>query len=149
MNRAAGIGALFLLGTGIWAAADPPEASLQVVVRLPPGTTGEVRVALCSSLSQFLDQEPPMAQAASPAADAVARLPFTDLPPGFYALKAYLDLNGNRKLDRDWLGRPREPWAISNGIRAKPDRASWEGARFRLQRSADPAPSQLILDLEL
>ena len=35
------------------------------------------------------------------------------LPPGEYAVAAYLDLNGNGKIDRNWLGLPAEPYALS------------------------------------
>lgn len=36
------------------------------------------------------------------------------LPPGKYAVSAYQDLNGNRRLDTGWLGIPREPVGVSN-----------------------------------
>lgn len=37
-----------------------------------------------------------------------------DLPPGQYAIKAFQDLNGNDKLDTNWLGIPNEPYGFSN-----------------------------------
>lgn len=38
----------------------------------------------------------------------------TDLPPGTYAVSVYEDLNGNHKLDHNFLGIPREPVGASN-----------------------------------
>lgn len=146
MKRTGWIWAL-LLAAGHCAAADYPEGALRVAVRSPFGATGEVRAALCSSLAQFLDREPP-AQVASQAAGTPAALLFTNLLPGTYALKAYLDLNGNQKLDRNWRGYPREPWALSKGVRAKPARTSWERAVFPFNPSASPSPPPQTLDLK-
>lgn len=37
------------------------------------------------------------------------------LVPGRYAVMAYVDRNGNGKLDRGMFGRPTEPYGFSNG----------------------------------
>jgi uncharacterized protein (DUF2141 family) len=42
---------------------------------------------------------------------------FEDLPPGEYAAVAFQDLNGNGKLDKNFLGMPKEPYGFSNGAR--------------------------------
>jgi uncharacterized protein (DUF2141 family) len=42
---------------------------------------------------------------------------FKDLPPGEYAAVAYQDFNGNGKLDKSFLGIPKEPYGFSNGAR--------------------------------
>ena len=39
-----------------------------------------------------------------------------DLPPGEYAIKAFQDLNGNGKLDTNWIGIPSEPYGFSNDV---------------------------------
>ena len=144
MTRAPWILALVLLSSpGNSSAGDLP-----VAVHLPPGAIGNVQAILCSSLPQFLDQESPAAQAEALSAETSASLTFTNVSAGSYALKAYLDLNGNRELDRDPLGRPREPWAMSNGIRAKPSRTSWEQAVFSFPGSSIPPTPLQSLCLE-
>ena len=40
-----------------------------------------------------------------------------DLPPGHYAVVAFQDFNGNGKLDKNFLGIPKEPYGFSNGAR--------------------------------
>jgi uncharacterized protein (DUF2141 family) len=45
-------------------------------------------------------------------------LHFKDLPPGEYAAVAFQDVNGNGKLDKNFLGIPKEPYGFSNGARA-------------------------------
>jgi uncharacterized protein (DUF2141 family) len=42
---------------------------------------------------------------------------FKDLPPGHYAAVAFQDLNGNGKLDKNFLGIPKEPYGFSNRAR--------------------------------
>jgi len=42
---------------------------------------------------------------------------FKDLPPGEYAAVAFQDVNGNGKLDKNFLGIPKEPYGFSNGAR--------------------------------
>ena len=42
---------------------------------------------------------------------------FKDLPPGQYAVVAFQDANGNGKLDKNFLGIPKEPYGFSNGAR--------------------------------
>lgn len=37
-----------------------------------------------------------------------------DLAPGKYAIKAFLDLNNNQKLDKNLVGMPKEPYGFSN-----------------------------------
>jgi uncharacterized protein (DUF2141 family) len=39
---------------------------------------------------------------------------FQDIPPGDYAVSAFLDENENGKIDRNFMGMPREPIAFSN-----------------------------------
>ena len=43
---------------------------------------------------------------------------FQPLAPGSYAWGAYLDENDNGRLDFDLTGYPREPYGVSNGVRA-------------------------------
>lgn len=42
---------------------------------------------------------------------------FSDLTDGSYAVSASHDLNGNRKIDTNFLGMPTESWGVSNNAR--------------------------------
>ena len=42
-----------------------------------------------------------------------------DLPAGTYAVSLYEDLNGNHKLDHNWIGIPGEPVGASNNPAAR------------------------------
>lgn len=39
------------------------------------------------------------------------------LPPGEYAVSTYQDINGNGKLDRYFIGKPKEPFGFSNNVK--------------------------------
>lgn len=53
-----------------------------------------------------------------------------DLLPGTYAISCFHDLNGNGKLDKNFLGIPSEPYGFSNNARPKFRAPNWEEARF-------------------
>jgi uncharacterized protein (DUF2141 family) len=42
---------------------------------------------------------------------------FNNLPPGQYAVAAFQDFNGNGKLDKNFLGIPKEPYGFSQEAR--------------------------------
>ena len=53
------------------------------------------------------------------------RLRLPELPAGKYAIAAFHDQNGNGKLDKNWMGIPQEPYALSNNVSAK-----WKAPTF-------------------
>lgn len=53
-----------------------------------------------------------------------------DLPPGDYAVVVLHDENENQKLDRNWLGQPKEQWGMSNNPAAHFSAPSFSQARF-------------------
>lgn len=51
--------------------------------------------------------------------EGLALLTIDDLTPGDYAFVAYYDRNGDGKLNRSVLGKPKEPYIFSNDVRPK------------------------------
>jgi uncharacterized protein (DUF2141 family) len=47
----------------------------------------------------------------------VMQFVFRDLAAGAYAVSAAHDINGNGSTDRNIVGLPTEPWAVSNNVR--------------------------------
>jgi uncharacterized protein (DUF2141 family) len=47
----------------------------------------------------------------------VLRCTYSNLPAGSYAVSAAHDVNGNGRPDKNFLGIPTEPWAVSNNVR--------------------------------
>lgn len=54
--------------------------------------------------------------------EVVSSVPFSitySIPAGQYAISAFIDLNGNGKLDTNFFGIPREPYCFSKNFRPK------------------------------
>ena len=61
---------------------------------------------------------------------------FKDLPPGQYAAVAFQDPNGNGKLDKNFLGIPKEPYGFSNGARGSAGPPKFSAAAVTLSPDA-------------
>lgn len=53
-----------------------------------------------------------------------------DLPLGEYAIAVGHDVNVNRKVDRNWLGKPIEQWGMSNNPKAHFSAPDFAKAKF-------------------
>ncbi len=63
----------------------------------------------------------------------VARFSYSDLPIGSYAVAIIHDENGNRKMDTNWLGLPKEGWGASRDPRPSMRGPRFEEAVFELK----------------
>jgi 4,4'-diapolycopenoate synthase len=68
----------------------------------------------------------------------------TDLPPGTYAVSVYEDLNGNHKLDHNFIGIPNEPVGVSGNpiVRFGPPR--FDECSFRLSDASQTIKISLV-----
>ena len=97
---------------------------------IEPGP-GSIYVALCQGgLSEAACREGQDAPADAPR----RRFVFEGIGPGTYAVAAFQDLNGNRRLDRTPLGLPLEPYAFS-GDAGRAGRPDFARAAFALRES--------------
>src|SRR5512146_2502678 len=60
----------------------------------------------------------------------IVRVP--DLPVGEYAIAVGHDVNLNRKVDRNWLGKPTEQWGMSNNPHPKLKTPDFSKAKFEV-----------------
>ena len=93
-------------------------ATVEVVVEgADPGTS--VSVALCQG---GLSEEACSAGQETTARGGAVTVVFRDVTAGRYAVAAFEDVNGNRRLDRTGLGLPMEPYGFSGGagLKARP-----------------------------
>jgi uncharacterized protein (DUF2141 family) len=102
------------LAGGAWA------ADLTVDVAGITKTEGQIFVALFNSADGFPRKAYWKGQEAAPSKGAV-RVVFRDIPEGTYAVTAYQDLDGNKKLNTNGLGIPTEPLAFSRDAVAEMD----------------------------
>jgi uncharacterized protein (DUF2141 family) len=56
-----------------------------------------------------------------------------ELPEGRYAIKLFLDLNGNGEVDTNFLGIPKEPYGFSNNAKGTLGPPSFDAAAFTIE----------------
>ncbi len=113
--------------------ADPmiPVAAVHATFAVEPGQA--VRLAVYDSEEAFLEQAREKHEALVDAR-GLALLPLEALEPGEYAFAAYLDENGDGKLNRGKIiGRPKEPVAFSNGATAKLRKPRFDEAKVHVE----------------
>lgn len=60
-----------------------------------------------------------------------------DLPAGNYAVAVAHDVNMNHKLDKNWLGMPKEQYAVSNNPHVVLKAPSFDTARFSISGNTE------------
>ncbi len=91
----------------------------EVLVHLQnPPEEGRLVLELFDSPNAFGDLRDPIRTEAHPL-DKPSDYVLKDIPPGEYALLAYYDTNGNDRIDKNFIGIPREPLGFSNQYRPK------------------------------
>ena len=105
---------------------------------------GQVKVVLADSEKNFVmktkkaeeqsGQTKPVLALTAPITDKKATVVFENLPFGVYAVRLFHDENGNGKMDRNFLGIPKEAYAFSNNVRVKIGKPpKFEDAKFELK----------------
>ncbi|HSF45717.1 MAG TPA: DUF2141 domain-containing protein [Chitinophagaceae bacterium] len=76
---------------------------------------GEVMVALFSSPTGFpYETSNAIQRQKGPAVNGIAELTFTDIKRGTYAIALFHDVNGDGKLNTNFIGIPKEGYGVSN-----------------------------------
>ena len=129
MKRLMTIGLVAL--AGVLAAPSVQSASggtLTVRMSNVRNAKGEVLVAACQQ-AQFLKESCPY-NGSAPAHVGMTVLVLHGLPPGQYAVQTFHDENGNKKVDRNFIGIPREGVGFSNDAPIRMGPPKWADAMF-------------------
>ncbi len=118
---------LLLPGTAPTSRAD----EISIVIEDAP-TNGTVVFSLFDSANTFGDLRDPVRQDTFPL-DGRDSYRLTDIPPGEYALLVFHDQDDNGRVDRNFIGIPKEPLGFSNGYRPKGP-PSYQRAAFILDQ---------------
>ncbi len=132
----------FAAGAG---AAAATAAELTVVVADLKGPRGSVHLAVWDRAEGFTESDAALIRTERPAADGEVRFELGKLAPGFYALAAFHDENGNGRFDRTWIGWPDEGLAFSNGAWIGLGAPSFKEAAFEVQAETDSAPPLVVV----
>ncbi len=120
--------------TGTPAAATqvvPTGYDLKLVVEGVKNTRGFIGVLVFKSAAGWPeDVSSAFTSEAVPAQSPETVLEVHNLPAGEYAVVVLHDENLNKKLDRNWYGKPKEQWGMSNNPRFSHSAPSFGSARF-------------------
>lgn len=140
-GRAAGV---LLALASLFAVPATPAAELVVRIGGLVAADGQVGCALFAAPEGFPTDGGRAQQLWQPARASGISCRFDGLAAGRYAVAVSHDLNGNRRVDTNWLGMPTEGWGVSNNVRPALRAPRFEEAAFVL--SADQA---LVLDIQV
>lgn len=90
-----------------------------------------LRIAFYKKENKFPDEGKfAFAKEVKPSKTGEVILSFTDIPAGEYALAIYQDSNGNKKLDTNMVGYPKEPFGFSQNIKPKFSAPAYEECKI-------------------
>ncbi len=95
-------------------------------------TGGTVRLALYGSRSDFMQEDKAVLYNFKADKQGTVEGKIEDLPAGSYAFAVFLDENNNKKLDKNLVGVPTEPYGFSKIPPSKWRLPTWEEVRFEL-----------------
>ncbi|NTV01241.1 MAG: DUF2141 domain-containing protein [Chlorobiaceae bacterium] len=131
------VSALLLLG----AISGPAQAqetatgcgTIRVTVGNLRNTQGLVGVALFDTKKGFPDKPDKALEGRSVTAGEQCVVVFTNVPYGTYAVSALHDENGNGKMDKTFIGIPREGFGTSNNPKIRRGPPSFTESAFNLE----------------
>ena len=139
---------LSVLFCGITLAHAEQQGSLRLEVTLPSDAHGQIAYLVFAASKGFPNrQADALKHGFVPLADgksASQQINVGPLPPGRYAVSIYLDLNGNRKLDKTWLGIPQEPVGVSNNPKARAGPPHFDECAFVHGRESETISVRLV-----
>ena len=110
---------LLLISSFLLSAQTTPTCTLTVVVDGMSSSTGNLGILVFNSNKGWPeDRTVAFRDIAIPAQPGSQTVKIPDLPPGRYAISLVHDENKNHKVDKNWIGQPKEQWGMSNSLHA-------------------------------
>ena len=138
-----------LLVAGFSVGTEAPAATTALRVELTglESVEGELYIAVYDSDDTWLGDDTVLEQKVVIADSREGELVTVELQlsPGEYALSIFYDSNDNGELDRNFIGIPKEPVALSNNAKAKFGPPKYKDAVFTL--GADPLTQRIEMHL--
>lgn len=108
------------------------QRTKQTIVFSNPGKSkGKVYVAFYNKEEDFLREDKIfMGNTVEINANGIATISLENMIPGTYAIAAFLDENGNGKMDTNFFGIPKEKYGFSNNVRPLMRAATFKEASF-------------------
>ena len=116
--------------------ASASAATVQVTIAGVTSDKGVVQVAVCDEANYRKDCR---LTATVPAHTGAVTVDVPNVPVGTWAVLAYHDENGNKKLDTNFVGMPTEGYGFSNGAKARFGPPSFKDAAIAVGEGNVPA----------
>jgi len=127
--------AIAWLATLLLACSPSTAASLVVHVTRIDSHHGQLKVGIFANANGWpsdkgaiTGQNVPLASIKGDDVDVT----FANVKPGDYAVGRYHDANGNNRLDKNFLGVPKEQWGVSNNVKPHLRAPRFDEARFKV-----------------
>jgi uncharacterized protein (DUF2141 family) len=104
---------------------------------------GKARVAVCNSEQNFDSNTSAFRGDSVKVQSGQAEILFSNIPFGEYAIKSYHDQNGDRVLNKGFMGMPLESYGFSNNARGTFGPPKWSAAKFKFETSMDTVKIEL------
>jgi len=118
----------------------PPQllaSDLKITIEGIVEQTGGIMVAVIASEQQFEDKASPSASLILTPSGKTTSVTLHEISPGTYAIRAMHDVNGNSKMETNFVGIPKEPWGGSNNTKGKLSPPKWQAARFEVNSDTE------------
>ncbi len=133
---------LFSLFTAFLVPAEP-SITLKVTGLRP--SVGSVFVAVYDAKNYLKDGDYVATKIARVGNASTVTIALADIPSGIYALAVYQDLNNNKKLDKNLIGVPTEPFGFSNNVKILFSAPAFADTKF----THSPIGSNLTINVQM
>ena len=117
-------------------AQSPPNQTytLTIVVEGMDSNVGNLGVLVFNNEKGWPeDRTAALKDISEPAQQGTQTMKIPGLPPGNYAVALIHDVNQNHKLEKNWIGQPKEQWGLSNNPHATIKAPPMSKALFELK----------------
>ncbi len=121
---------LIILMTVSIVAGENTRTKITIQIKGLKNSSGTVKLALCNSDENYKNHRAPFMGMNLPIVNNRAEITLSDLPSGYYAVKAFHDENNNNDLDTNFLGIPIEDFGFSNNASGIFGPPSWNKAKM-------------------
>lgn len=104
-------------------------AQLDIKLLNVKSTKGKLIVSIYDSESNFKSKKA-LSKTTIAANSEEMRYLNNNLKPGYYAVTVFHDLNNNDTFDKSFVGRPKEPYGVSNNAKEKFGPPKYEKVKF-------------------
>ncbi|MFA6618296.1 MAG: DUF2141 domain-containing protein [Candidatus Neomarinimicrobiota bacterium] len=110
------------------------QAQLTIEILNIEDLEGDIRIGVFNRSENFLKQGFTYKNYIVKVQDSTETIIINDLPPGEYAFILYHDKNADTKMNRNFLGIPKEPFGFSNNLKPKFSKPTFEECKFLLEK---------------